>query len=47
MTSRKDDVMRQSPSLADKVALPTSDFSIAEIADEISAVLKGKSATKA
>lgn len=43
----KDDVMRQSPSLADKVALRTSDFSITEIADEISAVVMGKSATTA
>lgn len=35
----KDDVMRQSPSLADKVALRTTDFTIAENADEISAVV--------
>ena len=37
----KDEVVRQSPSLADKVALRTSDYSIAEIADEIAAVIKG------
>jgi hypothetical protein len=35
----KDEVMRQSPSLADKVALRTSDYAIAEIADEISSVV--------
>jgi hypothetical protein len=35
----KDDVIRQSPSLADKVALRTSDYSIAEIADELAAVI--------
>lgn len=35
----KDDVMKQSPSLADKVALRTTDFTITEIADEISAVV--------
>lgn len=34
-----EDVMRQSPSLADKVALRTTDFTITEIADEISAVV--------
>ena len=35
----KDEVMRQSPSLADKVALRTSDYSIDEIADELAAVI--------
>lgn len=37
----KDEVMSQSPSLADKVALRTSDYSIAEIAEEIAAVVSG------
>lgn len=37
----KDEVMRQSPSLADKVALRTSDYGIEEIADEITAVVGG------
>jgi hypothetical protein len=37
----KDDVMSQSPSLADKVALRTSDYSIEEIAEEIAAVVSG------
>jgi len=41
----KVDVMRQSPSLADKVALRTADDSITEIADEISAVVLGESET--
>lgn len=40
----KDEVMRQSPSLADKVALRTSDYSIDEIADELAAVIGGVSA---
>ena len=35
----KDEVMCQSPSLADKVALRTSDYSIDEIADELAAVI--------
>lgn len=35
----KDEVVRQSPSLADKVALRTADYSIEEIADEIAAVI--------
>jgi hypothetical protein len=35
----KDEVIRQSPSLADKVALRTSDYSVAEIAEEIAAVV--------
>lgn len=35
----KHEVVRQSPSLADKVALKTSDYSIPEIADEIAAVV--------
>lgn len=37
----KDEVMNQSPSLADKVALRTSDYSIEEIAEEIAAVVSG------
>ena len=37
----KDEVMSQSPSLADKVALRTSDYSIKEIAEEIAAVVSG------
>jgi hypothetical protein len=37
----KDDVMHQSPSLADKVALRTSDYGIDEIAEEIAAVIHG------
>jgi hypothetical protein len=37
----KDEVMNQSPSLADKVALRTSDYSIEEIAEEIAAVISG------
>lgn len=36
----KDEVIRQSPSLADKVALQTSDCSIDEIADEIASVVR-------
>jgi hypothetical protein len=35
----KDDVMRYSPSLADKLALRTSDLTVAEIASEISSVI--------
>ncbi|MXY00885.1 MAG: DUF1883 domain-containing protein [Chloroflexi bacterium] len=35
----KDEVVAQSPSLADRVALRTSDFGIDEIADEIAAVI--------
>jgi hypothetical protein len=38
----KDEVMSQSPSLADKVALRTSDCTVAEIADEIAAVVLGE-----
>lgn len=38
----KDEVIRQSPSLADKVALRTSDYAIAEIADEIAAVVSAR-----
>ena len=34
----KDEVISYSPSLADKVALRTADYSISEIADEIAAV---------
>jgi uncharacterized protein DUF1883/TIR domain-containing protein len=37
----KDEVMNQSPSLADKVALRTSDYSIEEIAEEIAGVVTG------
>jgi hypothetical protein len=37
----KDEVIKQSPSLADKVALRTSDYSIEEIAEEIASVVKG------
>ena len=35
----KDEVVAHSPSLADKVALRTSDFAVEEIADEIAAVI--------
>lgn len=35
----KDEVMSQSPSLADRVALRTSDYSIAEIADQLADVI--------
>ena len=38
----KDDVINQSPSLADKVALRTADSTIDEIADEIAAVVQGE-----
>lgn len=38
----KDDVISQSPSLADKVALRTADSTIDEIADEIAAVVRGE-----
>lgn len=38
----KDEVIRQSPSLADKVALRTSDYAIAEIAEEIAAVVSAR-----
>lgn len=37
----KDDVVAQSPSLADKVALRTADYTVAEIADEIATVVVG------
>jgi hypothetical protein len=37
----KDEVVRQSPSLADKLALRTSDYSIEEIAEELVAVIAG------
>lgn len=33
--------MSQSPSLADKVALRTSDYSVEDIAEEIAAVVSG------
>ena len=38
----KDEVINQSPSLADKVALRTADSTIDEIADEIAAVVRGE-----
>ncbi len=38
----KDEVMNQSPSLADKVALRTADSPIDEIAEEIAAVVRGE-----
>lgn len=38
----KDEVTGKSPSLADKVALRTSDYTIEEIADEIAAVVFGE-----
>jgi hypothetical protein len=37
----KDEVINQSPSLADKVALRTSDYSVEEIAEEIASVVSG------
>lgn len=37
----KDEVVRHSPSLADKVALRTADYSIDEIAEQISVVIAG------
>jgi hypothetical protein len=43
----KDEVMRQSPSLADKVALRTADFSIDEIANEIASVVKSGARSRA
>ena len=36
----KDDVIRESPSLADKIARSTSEFTIQQIADEIADVIK-------
>jgi hypothetical protein len=36
----KDEVVRQSPSLADKVALRTADYTIEEIAEEITSVVR-------
>ncbi len=36
----KDDVIRESPSLADKIARSTSEFTIEQIADEIADVIK-------
>lgn len=41
----KDEVMKQSPSLADKVAIRTSDYSVEEIAEEIAAVVTGSRRT--
>jgi uncharacterized protein DUF1883/TIR domain-containing protein len=43
----KDEVMRQSPSLADKVALQTALYSIEEIAEQIAEVIKGGTAEAA
>jgi hypothetical protein len=40
----KDEVVRNSPSLADKVALRTSDRTIAEIATEIASVIRPSAA---
>lgn len=37
----KDEVIQASPSLADKIALRTSDYSVDEIADELAAVIGG------
>jgi hypothetical protein len=37
----KDELIRRSPSLADKVALRTADLSIEEIADQIADVVLG------
>ena len=36
----KDEVVRQSPSLADKIALRTADYTIDEIAEEITSVVR-------
>ena len=36
----KDEVVRQSPSLADKVALRTADYTVDEIAEEITSVIR-------
>ena len=36
----KDEVVKQSPSLADKVALRTADYTIEEIAAEITSVVR-------
>lgn len=41
----QDEVMSHSPSLADKVALRTSDYGIREIADEIAEVILAKTST--
>jgi hypothetical protein len=37
----KDEVVKASPSLADKVALRTADYGVEEIADEVAAVIRG------
>jgi hypothetical protein len=42
----KDDVMQQSPTLADKVALRTADYSIDEIAKEIASVVRSEARPK-
>lgn len=39
----KDEVVSRSPSLADKVALRTSEYSVEEIAEEIASVVRGDS----
>jgi hypothetical protein len=39
----RDEVVSHSPSLADKVALRTSDYAVEEIADEIASVVRGDS----
>ncbi|MEX2197072.1 MAG: toll/interleukin-1 receptor domain-containing protein [Thermoleophilaceae bacterium] len=43
----KDELLRHSPSLADKVALRTSDLSVDQIADEVAAVILGDEAKAA
>lgn len=43
----KDEVIAQSPSLADKVAIRTSDFTVDEIAAEIAEVVRGRLADAA
>jgi hypothetical protein len=42
----KDEVMQQSPILADKVALRTADYSIDEIASEITSVVRSGARAK-
>lgn len=37
----KDEVIAASPSLADKIALRTSDYSVEEIVDELASVILG------
>jgi hypothetical protein len=38
----KDEVISYSPSLADKVALRTADYTVAEIAEEIATVISAR-----